>query len=159
MFSRGCTASPVSCLSPPLGWEQGHTLDGRVFYVNHTERETQWEKPPPAYSSVRTSQPPPPPPPRAKPAGRKAGPRPGVNQSTLIGFFKPTSASNAGTAEATPAVRGMSRLRRMHGKSSMAPLFWTAGKGCPNGSACELYWPWCQFVCTVACVSEVFHKN
>ena len=47
--SLGCTTSPPSCPSLQPGWEQHQTPDGRVFYVNHTKWETQWEEPPPAY--------------------------------------------------------------------------------------------------------------
>ena len=101
--SRGRTSSPPTHPSLPLGWEQCKTPDGRVFYVNHIKRETQWEEPPPppSYSSERASQPPP----RAKPAGRKARPQPGPTQSTLMDFFKPTSATSGGSAEDEPPTK------------------------------------------------------
>ena len=98
--SRGCPTSPPSHSSLPPGWEQRRTPDGPVFYVNHTKWETQWEEPPPAYSSVRASQPPP----RAKPAGRKAPPQPMPKQPTLTDFFKPTS-NAAGPAEDEPSTK------------------------------------------------------
>ena len=51
--SRGRTTSPPTHPSLLPSREQCKTPDGRVFYVNHTKRETQWEEPPPSYSSVR----------------------------------------------------------------------------------------------------------
>ena len=121
--SRGRTASPPSCPSLPPSLQQRHTLDGRVFYVNHTKRETQRSLP--RHIPPCALQPPPPPPRecitcglqlagflnwvtpplRAKPAGRKAGPQPGPNQSTLIDFFKPTSATNTSNTEDQPPAK------------------------------------------------------
>ena len=101
LTSRGRPTSVPSHSSLPPGWQQRRTPDGRVFYVNHTKRETQWEEPPPAYSSVRASQPPP----RAKPAGRKAPPQPMPKQPTLTDFFKPTSTAAGGQCCPIKSVR------------------------------------------------------
>ena len=45
------------------------------------------------------------PPPRAKPAGRKAPPKPVPNQSTIMDFFKLQSTTNAGSAHDEPPVK------------------------------------------------------
>ena len=119
--SRGRRTSPPSHSSLPPGWEQRRTPDGSVFYVNHTKRETQWEEPPPAYSSVRASQPPP----RAKPAGRKAPPQPMPNQPTLTDFFKATSTA-AGRAEDEPSAKRsrkvFSKRRRTRAEVAAKPI-------------------------------------
>lgn len=40
----------------PSGWEERRTHDGRIFYVNHIERTTQWEDPRHQQSYSNTTQ-------------------------------------------------------------------------------------------------------
>lgn len=40
----------------PAGWEERRTHDGRIFYVNHIERTTQWEDPRHQQSYSNTTQ-------------------------------------------------------------------------------------------------------
>lgn len=71
------TLGNLSCPDDlPEGWEQRRTATGRLYYVNHWSRSTQWEKPVrPAYELVGVASPnggPPPPPP---PQGGRGGQR------------------------------------------------------------------------------------
>ena len=34
----------------PPGWEEKTTAGGRKYYINHTNRSTQWERPSPRYA-------------------------------------------------------------------------------------------------------------
>jgi len=43
----------------PPGWEQAKTRDGRIYYINHNDKTTQWEDP---RITMALNQPPPPPP-------------------------------------------------------------------------------------------------
>lgn len=51
-----CAATAVESAFLPEGWEERRAQNGRVYYVNHVTRSTQWERPSaPATSSQDTS--------------------------------------------------------------------------------------------------------
>lgn len=53
VVDNGPPPPPVCHSDLPEGWEQRRTGTGRVYYVNHWSRSTQWEKPQrPAYEMV-----------------------------------------------------------------------------------------------------------
>lgn len=58
--TENISAAPASGEALPEGWEERKTSNGRVYFVNHVTKSTQWDRPTaPANQSQPTAQKPP----------------------------------------------------------------------------------------------------